>query len=265
MNYFGPEMKAKNVTTARVADYATHRSQQTYGKVIKKPVSNSEINRETDLIRSAFNLAKKRGKIQIVPDIERLQEPPARSGFFEYKQFVFLLTFLPFAVAQLCRFYYITGWRLEEGKGLLWDHISFDARRIVLPGEMTKNGKPRVFPFTPDLESLLREQWEYTQQCQKDKVTLIPYVFHREGRQIREFKRSWKSACEKAGLATAIVHSFRRTAVRNLEIAGVPRAVAMQMVGLETESTYRRYRIVSEGEFQSAAETMARFEKRRKA
>lgn len=43
-----------------------------------------------------------------------------------------------------------------------------------------------------------------------------------------------------------IPHDFRRTAVRNLERAGVPRSTAMAMVGHRTESIYRRYAIVDE-------------------
>ena len=41
-----------------------------------------------------------------------------------------------------------------------------------------------------------------------------------------------------------ILHDFRRTAVRNLERAGVPRSAAMAMVGHKTESIYRRYTMV---------------------
>ena len=44
-------------------------------------------------------------------------------------------------------------------------------------------------------------------------------------------------------------------------MAGVPRKVIMQMVGMETESIYSRYRIVAEQELQEAAEKVNRFEK----
>ncbi len=46
---------------------------------------------------------------------------------------------------------------------------------------------------------------------------------------------------------------FRRTAVRNLERAGVPRSAAMAMVGHKTESVYRRYAIVDAGVLKDAA------------
>jgi hypothetical protein len=50
---------------------------------------------------------------------------------------------------------------------------------------------------------------------------------------------------------------MRRTAVRNLARAGVPRSAAMAIVGHKTESVYRRYAIVDEGMMFDAASKLA--------
>ena len=79
-------------------------------------------------------------------------------------------------------------------------------------------------------------------------------VFPRKnGKPIKGFQKAWIVACTKAGVSGRIPHDFRRTAVRNLERAGVPQSVAMQMTGHLTESVYRRYDIVSDADFSSAA------------
>jgi integrase len=77
---------------------------------------------------------------------------------------------------------------------------------------------------------------------------------------LHSFRKAWKTACRNAGLAGRIPHDFRRTAVRNLERAGVPRSTAMKMVGHKTESIYRRYAIVDEAMLREGAEKLARAE-----
>jgi hypothetical protein len=46
---------------------------------------------------------------------------------------------------------------------------------------------------------------------------------------------------------------FRRTAVRNVERDGVPRSVAIGMVGQKTKEVYRRYAIVDQAMISEAA------------
>ena len=70
-------------------------------------------------------------------------------------------------------------------------------------------------------------------------------------------RRSWKTACTDSGVPGRLLHDLRRSAVRNLERAGVSRSVAMKMTGHKTESVYRRYAIVSESDLREAAAKLA--------
>src|SRR6266545_3591567 len=91
-----------------------------------------------------------------------------------------------------------------------------------------------------------------------EKGGIIRWRFHRKGKPIKAFRRSWLSACKAAGVPGKIPHDFRRTAVRNLERAGVSRSDAMNMVGHKTEAIYRRYAISDEKSLKEAALKLAR-------
>jgi len=96
-----------------------------------------------------------------------------------------------------------------------------------------------------------------TEAVQRQTGCIIPWVFHREGTVMKSFWKAWKTACKAAGAPGRIPHDFRRTAVRNLERAGVLSSVAMKMVGHKTEAIYRRYAIVSDADLQDAAKKLA--------
>jgi integrase len=74
---------------------------------------------------------------------------------------------------------------------------------------------------------------------------------------IRAMRNSWSTACKRAGVPGRLLHDLRRTAVRNLERAGISRSVTMKMTGHKTESVYRRYAIVSEGDLREAGLKLA--------
>jgi integrase len=130
-----------------------------------------------------------------------------------------------------------------------------------------------MFPLTPRLREILEKQLARTEALQRATGKIIPWLFHRDGNPINSFRKTWITACIAAGfghvikntkgkvvkkVADRIPHDFRRTAVRNLERAGVARSAAMKMVGHKTESIYRRYAIADESMLQEAGEKLAR-------
>ncbi len=125
--------------------------------------------------------------------------------------------------------------------------MDFIADEVRLEPGTTKNGEGRVFPFSvlPELAEMLERQRCLTKALEASAHQTIPWVFHRQGNRIKDFRGAWLKAVKAAETASKIPHDFRRTAVRNLERAGVPRSVAMRLVGHKTESVYRRYAIVA--------------------
>ena len=63
--------------------------------------------------------------------------------------------------------------------------------------------------------------------------------------------------CRKAGVPGRLFHDLRRTAVRNLERAGVPRSWGMRLTGHRTEAVFRRYAIVAEQDLRDGVERLA--------
>jgi hypothetical protein len=78
-----------------------------------------------------------------------------------------------------------------------------------------------------------------------------------QGGKIGQYSGMWRRACKRAGLEGKLLHDCRRTAVRNLERAGVPRSAAMAITGHKTESVYRRYAIVDAASMHEAAVKLA--------
>ena len=241
--------RSVDVTEDRVIAYQAHR--------LSEGAANATINRECAALKRAFRLGLRVGKVNLVPYIRGLEEDNIRKGFFEREEFESVLELLPSDLQALFRVAYITGWRVRsELLTRQWCNVDLRAGWLrIEPGE-DKNQSGRMFPLTPELQAVLEDQRAHTAAVEKATGQIIPWVFHRQGKPIKSFYAAWRTACAQAGVAR-IPHDFRRTAVRNLERAGVPRSAAMAMVGHKTESIYRRYAIVDEAMLTDAAEKLS--------
>jgi integrase len=142
--------------------------------------------------------------------------------------------------------------------------LDLNAGTLALDPGQTKNGEGRVVSLTPELHVMLTEQVGRVKALERQAKRIIPALFpHLSGRFVgqprRDFRRAWATACKKAGVPGMLRHDLRRTAVRNMEQAAVPRSVAMKLTGHKTENVYRRYAIVSPADLQAAALKLASY------
>jgi integrase len=221
--------------------------------------TNATINRELSALKRMLNLGARQSppKVDRVPYIPLLRENNIRKGFFEHGDFLALRDALPDHLKGFATFAYKTGWRVSEISNLKWSQVDLAQGIVWLqPGE-TKNDEGR----TVYLDEELREIFKNQKDLRKKNKILTPYVFtNEEGTdRIKDFRKSWNKACEKAKIGKRLFHDFRRTAVRNMVRAGVPERVAMMVSGHKTRSVFERYNIVSDSDLRLAAQSQEEY------
>jgi integrase len=207
--------------------------------------AKASINRVTQLLKQAYKLAG-----LPAPRIRRLPEKGnERQGFFSESEIRNVIKNLPTALQDFTLFGWLTGMRKGEIASLAWEDVDGDC--IRLRAENAKNGEARLIPLEGELQELLERRREARQVKLNGTVMLAALIFHREGEPIREFRKSWASACRKTGIRR-LFHDLRRSACRNMLAAGVPQSIAMKLSGHKTDSMFRRYAIVAETDLRTA-------------
>ena len=237
------------VTGADVLRYAQQR--------LAEKAAPATVNRELAALRAAYRLGLDNEVILAMPRIRLLPENNVRKGFAETGQIETVCKRLSADVADIVRFAFLTGWRRAEVLELRWAQVDWQGGFVRLEPGTTKNREGRAFPITPALRSVLERRQDLTRQCERAQTRIISLVFHRSGKPILSFRRSWADACKRSGVPGLLFHDLRRSAVRNLERAGIPRSVAMKLTGHKTESVYRRYAIVAEADLRDAGIKLA--------
>ncbi len=228
------------ITTETSREFARRRQTQGAGTAM--------VNRSLACLRRMLRIAHEDGRIQNVPKIRFLKEPPARKGFLELEKFDELMKLLPTHLQPLVNLLYYCGVRVGEALQIEWGQVDLDARLIRLEEDQTKNAEARTVPLPSILIMMLAEIDPKTGKVFSDT----------------NLRTEWQKACAACGLGTRtlieaededgykwykytglLIHDLRRSAVRNLVNAGVPERVAMKISGHKTRAVFDRYHIVS--------------------
>jgi integrase len=220
------------IGASKVDEYAAARRQE--------GAKAATVNRELSFVRRALTLAHQQGKLSAVPFIGTLPESAARTGFVEPRQYVALRDAMPERIRCLFIVAYHLGCRKGELLSLRWDQVDLAGGVIRLEESQTKTKRGRVLPIYGEMAAALEAQ-------PREGPRVFP---------VSDFRGAWTAAVTAAGMPRLLFHDLRRSAVRNMERAGIPRSVAMSISGHTTESVYRRYDIVSEKDIHDAAAKM---------
>jgi integrase len=212
---------------------------------------NAVINRSLSCLRRMLRIAHDENKIPVMPKVNLLKEPPARRGFVELNQFECLVRMLPTHLQAYVTFLYHVGGRSGEAKLLDWSQVDLQRRLIRLEDDQTKGGVAREVPLPARLVMMLQEI-EPKQGLVFDCTNL---------------RKEWMKACTACGLGTLEsvegkpydptyaglnLHDLRRSAARNLLLAGVPETVIMKIGGWKTRSVFDRYAVASTADLTAA-------------
>jgi integrase len=220
------EIRAADFTTQYIKRYVAQR--RTEG------AQNATINRELAIVRRAFRLGAKCDppKVARIPYVQLLKESNVRTGFLEYECYVTVRNELPWYTRPLFVTAYHVGGRRGELTAIQWPQVDFNSNQIRLRASGTKNEEARTLP----IYSEMREWLILAKEIRDQKFPNCSWVFYRdEGYRLYWFHKAWESACTRAGVPELLFHDLRRSAVRNMERAGIPRRVAMSISGHKTE------------------------------
>ena len=237
------DVRVSEMTIAILRRYQADRREQ--------GLAAATVNKQLAVLSAALNLAATNELIPAVPRFpRRLRAAAPRQGFLEVEDYQAIRRELPGWGKPVLDFGWYSGWRKGEVLGLMREEVHLDAKQIRLHPDRSKNSDTRVLPLMGfGLEAVMT-----------GLASPGANVFHRDdGRRISStfWHYTWTAAAKTAGRAKHF-HDLRRTVVRRLELAGVPRKTAMAWVGHRTESIYMRYAITTERDLVPAAEKMLR-------
>ncbi len=218
----------KSFTTRLVDEWQSERLKK------NKPAT---VNRHLEVLKHAFRKAfewemvheeifRKVARVRLVPDNNR------RLRYLSIEECQCLIEACEPHLKPIVQIALNTGMRKGEILGLEWEkHIDLRHGFILL--DITKNGERREIPMNTTVKETLRGLVRRLDS---------PYVLvDAEGRRFQNVKRSFASACRRAGIKDFRFHDLRHTFASQLVMEGIDITTVKELLGHKTLTMTLRY------------------------
>jgi integrase len=207
----------------------------------KKTLSGKTINNVLTVLRRMLVVARKRGLIDNVPDVEWLKRDQPEFDFLDFNEAERLLAAAHGEWRTMILTALRTGMRHGELIGLRWEDVDLVAGRItvrqnVVDGKIgtPKSGKPREIPLGIEVRTALKEH----------RHLRGPLVFcNMSGELLGTVDTRlplWR-ACKKAGLRQIGWHALRHSFASHLVMRGASLKAVQELLGHSSIQMTMRY------------------------
>jgi len=204
-------------------------------------LSPKTINNILTVLRRMLVVARKRGLIETVPDVEWLKSEKPDFDFLDFEEAKRLVAHAEGEWRTMILVGLRTGMRIGELLALQWQDVDLVAGRITVRRNVVwghhgtpKSGKPREIPLSNDALAALKSH----------RHLRSALVFCDEGGRIltdTEVRRPLWRACKRASLRMITWHVLSHTFASHLVMRGAPIRVVQELLGHSTIMMTMRY------------------------
>jgi len=216
----------------------------------RQTVKPSTVNRELALLKHMCTKAAEWGYLKMNPlkSVKFLKEPPGRLRYLTYEEMDALINACSLHLRPIVMVALHTGMRKGEVLSLTWQDIDLGARTIAV--RHTKNNETKVVPINQTLYEELQRLPRHLHSA---------YIFcNAQGEPYDEVKRSFKTACRKAGIKDFRFHDLRHTFASHLMMNSVNLKAVQHLLGHKDIRMTLRYSHLSREHLQAAVGTLDR-------
>ena len=205
-----------------------------------KPRTDASVNRDMAILGHMLSKAVEWGFLETSPfkKGKRLmfKENNHRLRFLSETEIAALLQACPPHLKPIVQTALLTGMRRGELLSLKWEQI----RSGFIYLTETKSGKPRQIPINDLLSEVFKE-------VRRGNQLKSPYVFcDPQGKRFNEVKRSFPSACRRAGIEDFRFRDLRHTFASRLVMKGASLKAVQELLGHADLTMTLRYAHLSQ-------------------